>query len=140
MATGCSDQVWDLWTPATRLDDCQHVFPTGPCLLSVIADTQFQTYLLASIREDQELDPVTADLKHKLANPNGPPPSEHMLYQLHDGVLVVPEPDGQQRLVVPSTSLYLIHKFLEDNHYFLENATFSLTFRWNVLCPVRSEA
>jgi len=107
VSTSGSAELWDLWTLAVRLDDCQHIPPAGPCLFPVLTDTRLQTDLLARIREAQEQDPVTADIKNKLANPHGAPPPERTLYQLNDGLLVVPEPDGRQRLVVPSPSLQL---------------------------------
>jgi hypothetical protein len=94
VSTSGSAELWDLWTLAVRLDDYQHIPPAGPCLFPVLTDISLQTDLMARIREAQELDPVTADIKNTLANPYGAPPPECTLYQLHDRLLVVPEPDG----------------------------------------------
>ncbi len=86
VATRGPSAVWDLWALAVHLDDCQHIPPAGSCLFPVLADTLLQTVLLARIREAQDLDPVTADIKTELANPNGAPPLERTLYKLHDGL------------------------------------------------------
>jgi hypothetical protein len=108
VTTSGSAAVWDLWTLAVRLDDCQHILPAGPCCFPVLADTLLQTYLLARIREAQERDPVTADIKNKLANPKGAPPGTRAhIVPASCRVVGSTEPDGRQRLVVPSPSLQL---------------------------------
>ena len=99
-------EAWDLATLAVRFDKHQTIVPQAPTLCTIIEETKVHNEFLAEIRKAQTNDQELQRIKTSLLQP-GPPPAERMLYQVEDELVVVPEPDGRRRLVVPSGSAVL---------------------------------
>ena len=56
-----------------------------------------------TLREAQEGNLEIVKIKEQLANLTKAPPPVRLIYELHDGLVVVPEPDGRKRVVVAAT-------------------------------------
>lgn len=144
VSTESGTREWDLWTLATRLDSHQAISPLVDSMVAVVAGTQFQAPFLTAIREAQAADPDLAAIKEQLKQGEGRPPPERMLYQLYEDCLVVPEINGNMRLLVPTHELQLAickHAHDEGGHQGVHRTIQAITnfFYWpNMQRMIRS--
>ena len=114
---GMDSQHFDLLTLAVFLHDHQQVLPQLAVVLPVFAETNIQTEFFQKLRQAQAQDPFISTLCNQLQDPQKQPPATRMLYELHDGFVVVPEADGRKRIVVPDCSLQTdICKYFHDEN------------------------
>jgi hypothetical protein len=136
--------TWDLWTMAAQLNATQEVVPVKSSLVAGLTETSFITPFREAIVKAQDEVQEYATIKSSLRRAEGPPPAERMLYQLVDDCLVVPEPDGHLRLVVPTPELQLAicrHCHDESGHQGIQRTLHAITsfFYWpNMQRTIRS--
>ena len=106
---------FDLSSLAVFLDTYQEIMPPSSLLCPVFSESLIETEFITKLRQAQAANPEIAQLTAALlANPVQPP-AARLLYQVADGLLVVPEADGRQRIVVPPNTLQQdICKFFHD--------------------------
>ncbi len=67
----------------------------------MLEEWRVETDFYTQLRAAQAADPHLAQIKQQLLAEQQPPPTCRMLYAIHNDLVVVPEMDGRQRIVVP---------------------------------------
>jgi hypothetical protein len=106
---------FDLSSLAVFLDTDQEIIPPSSVLCPVFSESLIETEFITKLRQAQAANPEIAQLTAALLVNPVQQPAARLLYQVADGLLVVPEADWRQHIVVPPNTLQQdICKFFHD--------------------------
>ena len=91
----------DLIALAILLHEGQDTLPVASLVCPVLEEWRVETDFYSQLRAAQTADPHLTQIKQQLLAVQQPPPACRMLYAIHNDLVVVPEVDGRQRIVVP---------------------------------------